>query len=78
MKIECVKTHHERCHLDTPFGFSQWYYNQRNVLIIEVITDTGVSGWGACYGPAEIIQSAVEHFYSNRIIGLDALSTDMI
>ncbi|MGJ8679473.1 mandelate racemase/muconate lactonizing enzyme family protein [Paraglaciecola sp.] len=78
MKIECIKTHHLRCHLDKPFGFSQWSYDQRNVLAIEVIADNGVSGWGECYGPADVIQAAVEKFYAPRIIGLDALSTDMI
>ncbi|MBU2881773.1 mandelate racemase/muconate lactonizing enzyme family protein [Psychrosphaera sp. B3R10] len=78
MKIECIKTHHVRCELKEPFGFSQWFYNQRNVLIIEVITDTGISGWGECYGPAEVIQGAVEKFYAPRILGFDALSTDMI
>ncbi|WP_158971845.1 mandelate racemase/muconate lactonizing enzyme family protein [Paraglaciecola sp. L3A3] len=78
MKIECIKTHHLRCHLDKPFGFSQWSYDQRNVLAIEVIADNGVSGWGECYGPADVIQAAVEKFYAPRILGLDALSTDMI
>ncbi|MBU3005295.1 mandelate racemase/muconate lactonizing enzyme family protein [Paraglaciecola arctica] len=78
MKIECIRTHHLRCHLDKPFGFSQWSYDQRNVLAVEIIADNGVSGWGECYGPADVIQAAVEKFYAPRILGLDALSTDMI
>lgn len=78
MKIECIRTHHLRCHLKRPFGFSQWSYDQRNVLIIEVISDAGVSGWGECYGPADVIQSAVENYYAPRILGLDATSTDLI
>ncbi|WP_077341833.1 mandelate racemase/muconate lactonizing enzyme family protein [Pseudocolwellia agarivorans] len=78
MKIECIKTHHLRCELDQPFGFSQWSYAQRNVLVIEIITDTGVSGWGECYGPADVTQAAVEKFFAPRIIGMPALSTDVI
>ncbi|WP_440877341.1 mandelate racemase/muconate lactonizing enzyme family protein [Thalassotalea sp. PLHSN55] len=78
MKIECIKTHHLRCHLEQPFGFSQWAYNQRNVLVIEVITDQGISGWGECYGPADVIQAAVEKFYAPRILSMNALSTDAI
>ncbi|AWB65043.1 mandelate racemase/muconate lactonizing enzyme family protein [Saccharobesus litoralis] len=78
MKIECIRTHHLRCHLEQPFGFSQWYYDQRNVLVIEVITDEGVSGWGECYGPADVIQGAVEKFYAPRIIGMDPICTDAI
>ena len=78
MKIECIKTYHLRCHLEQPFGFSQWFYNQRNVLVIEIITDNGISGWGECYGPADVIQAAVEKFYAPRIIGHEALSTDAL
>lgn len=78
MNIECIRTHHLRCHLDKPFGFSQWSYDQRNVLAVEIIADNGVSGWGECYGPADVIQAAVEKFYAPRILGLDALSTEMI
>lgn len=78
MRIACIKTHHVRCHLDKPFGFSQWFYDQRNVLIIEVISDTGISGWGECYGPADVIQAAAEKFYAPKLLGMDALSTDAI
>ncbi|WP_068546849.1 mandelate racemase/muconate lactonizing enzyme family protein [Thalassotalea crassostreae] len=78
MKIECIRSHHLRCKLDKPFGFSQWSYAERNVLVIEIITDTGLSGWGECYGPADVTQSAVSNFYAPKIIGKDALATDAI
>jgi len=78
MKIECIRTHHLHCKLDKSFGFSQWSYDQRNVLVIEIITDTGLSGWGECYGPAEVIQSAVSHFYAPGIVGMDVISSDVI
>ncbi|TKB43675.1 mandelate racemase/muconate lactonizing enzyme family protein [Thalassotalea mangrovi] len=78
MKIKCIKTHHVRCELQQPFGFSQWSYNQRNVLLVEVIADNGVSGWGECYGPADVIQAAVEKFYAPRIINMDALAIDAV
>lgn len=78
MKIKCIRTHHLRCQLDQPFGFSQWSYDQRNVLVIEVITESGLSGWGECYGPAGVIQAAAEKFYAPRLIGMDALATDVI
>jgi len=78
MKIECIRTHHIRCELKKPFGFSQWCYSQRNVLLIEVIADDGTSGWGECYGPADVIQAAAEKFYAPRIIGMDAQSTEAI
>ncbi|MDO7085184.1 mandelate racemase/muconate lactonizing enzyme family protein [Pseudocolwellia sp. AS88] len=78
MKIECIRTHHIRCELKEAFGFSQWFYNQRNVLLIEVIADDGTSGWGECYGPADVTQAAVEKFYAPRIMGMDAQSIEAI
>lgn len=78
MKIQCIRTHHIRCDLKEPFGFSQWSYNQRNVLLIEVIADDGTSGWGECYGPADVTQAAVEKFYAPRLMGMDAQSTEAI
>jgi len=64
--------------LDEPFGFSQWSYDQRNVLLVEVIADGGECGWGECYGPAEVIQAAVASFYAPRLIGADPLATDVV
>jgi D-galactarolactone cycloisomerase len=78
MKIECVRTHHIRCELKKPFGFSQWSYDQRNVLLVEVIDEDGRSGWGECYGPADVIQGAVEKFYAPRVLGMQAHSIDHI
>jgi len=78
MKISCIKTHHVRCELQQPFGFSQWSYDQRNVLLVEVITDSGLSGWGECYGPADIIQTAIEKCYGPKIIGIDPIATEKI
>ena len=78
MKIECIRTHHLRDHLDTPFGFSQWYYGTRNTLWVEIIADDGTTGWGECYGPAEVYQTAINSFYAPRLLGSNALQTDVL
>lgn len=78
MKIESIKTYHLRSYLQKPFGFSQWTYDQRNVLIVEVKTDSGLSGWGECYGPAELIQTAIEKFYAPKILGLNPLHNEVV
>lgn len=64
--------------LSEAFSFSQWTYDQRNVLVVELVTDTGISGWGECYGPAEVLQAAVASFYADKILGEDALATEVI
>ncbi len=76
--IKAIRTYHLRCRLDKPFGFSQWSYDQRNALLVEIVADSGMCGWGECYGPAEVIQAAVTAFYAPRIIGLDPLATDAL
>lgn len=78
MNIECIRSHHLRCQLEKPFGFSQWSYAQRNVLVIEIVTDTGLSGWGECYGPADVIQGAVDKFYAPRILGMNPIASDVV
>lgn len=78
MNIKSINTYHIRCKLEKPFGFSQWSYDQRNVLLVEITTDTGVSGWGECYGPADVIQGAIEHFYAPKILGMKALHNEQI
>lgn len=78
MKIKSIRTHHVQCQLDNPFGFSQWFYNQRNVLIVEVISENGITGWGECYGPAAVIEAAIEKFYAPKILGMDIMSTEAI
>jgi D-galactarolactone cycloisomerase len=78
MKIDRIRTHHLRDKLDEPFGFSQWFYDTRNALWVEVVAEDGTSGWGECYGPSEVYQSAVTSFYAPRLIGQNAMATDVL
>ncbi len=78
MRIECVRTHHLRDELDEPFGFSQWSYAARNTLLVEVVSDEGATGWGECYGPAEVHQAAIASFYGPRLLGQDPLLIDRL
>ncbi|TWU42350.1 mandelate racemase/muconate lactonizing enzyme family protein [Novipirellula artificiosorum] len=78
MKIKCIRTHHLRDHLETPFGFSQWFYDTRNTLWVEIVAEDGTTGWGECYGPSEVYQAAITSFYAPRLMGQDALATDVL
>ena len=78
MKIDCIRTHHLRDELNEPFGFSQWFYSTRNTLWVEIIAEDGTTGWGECYGPAEIHQAAVTSFYAPRLLGHDPLAVDRL
>jgi D-galactarolactone cycloisomerase len=74
--IECIRTYRLLHKLQEPFGFSQWYYDTRSALLIEIVDDSGAIGWGECYGPAEVTQSAVNSFYAPLLIGWDPLQNE--
>ena len=76
MTIKTIRTFLLEHHLEEPFGFSQWYYARRNALVVEIVTDTGVSGWGECYGPAAVTQAAIGTVYAPLLLGWDALHNE--
>ncbi len=44
--------------------------------MIEIIDDSGAVGWGECYGPPEVTQTAVDSFYAPLLIGWDPLRNE--
>ncbi len=78
MKIERINTYHLRSPLDVPFGFSQFYYSSRENLLVEVVTEDGISGWGECYGPVVPTQAAIEKHIAPLVIGENGLDHELI
>lgn len=74
--IVSIKTYRLQHKLDEPFGFSQWHYDVRNGLLVEVIDSSGKSGWGECYGPATVTQNAIDTVYAPLLIGWDPLRNE--
>ncbi len=74
--ITCIRTYRLSQKLEEPFGFSQWHYDIRNALLIELVDDSGAIGWGECYGPAEVTQAAVNSYYAPLLIGWDPLRNE--
>ena len=78
MRISCVRTYMLTCPLEEPFNFSQWQYSAREALLVRITSDDGVDGWGECYGPAAPTQAAISTFYAPRLLGMNALQTDVV
>ncbi|QDS98500.1 mandelate racemase/muconate lactonizing enzyme family protein [Adhaeretor mobilis] len=74
--IQSIKTYRLQHELEESFGFSQWHYRTRSALLVEIVDDSGLSGWGECYGPAEVTQSAIASFYAPLLIGWNPLSNE--
>ncbi len=77
MKITEIHTHVLEAPLSQPFAYSRAWYSTRTAMIIEIVTDEGLVGWGEAYGPARINAAVVEHFRS-FLIGQDPLRTEWI
>jgi len=74
--IEAIRTYRLQHQLEESFGFSQWHYDTRSALLVEIVDDSGIHGWGECYGPSEVIQTAVHSFYAPLLKGLNPLHNE--
>ena len=73
MKISDIECFPLRANLDRAIGFSQWYYHEKNNLLIKVTCEDGTVGWGECYGPNLAIAAAIEHHFKPNLVGCKAL-----
>ncbi|MBS7809648.1 mandelate racemase/muconate lactonizing enzyme family protein [Roseococcus pinisoli] len=77
MKIARVSTHVLEARLAEPFAYSRAWYDTRMAMIVEIETDTGLVGWGECYGPARMTAAVVRNV-APWLIGEDPLRTEVI
>ena len=80
MKITNIYVHILSSPLEIPFAFSQGWVGARSATLIEVITDTGLTGWGEafCQGleTPQIAAAAIESCFAPMLIGLNPLSAE--
>jgi D-galactarolactone cycloisomerase len=79
MKITEVIAHQLLVNVDEPFTSSRgWYYKTKGALVVEIRTDTGLVGWGDCYGPAAINRSIIENVLKVGLIGRDPFDVEVL
>jgi D-galactarolactone cycloisomerase len=82
MKITDIKTHVLSTPLDEPFSFSMGWVTRRSTMIVEVLTDEGITGWGEslCHGlqPPEIARTIVEVALKPIVVGQDPWNVDVL
>lgn len=79
MKITEVIAHQLHVNVDEPFTSSRgWYYKSKGALVVEIRTDTGLVGWGDCYGPAAINRSIIENVLKVGLIGRDPFDVEVL
>jgi D-galactarolactone cycloisomerase len=82
MKIVDLVAHVLSTPLEEPFAFSQGWVGQRSAVVVEVLTDEGVTGWGEslCHGlqPPEVAASFVEFCYKPMLLGRDPFDAEVL
>ncbi len=79
MKITDVACHVLQSKVDRPFTSARgWLYTTRSSCIVEISTDEGVTGWGECYGPAQVNRTIIETQYRQRLIGRDPFDVEVM
>ncbi len=82
MKIIEIKTHVLSTPLDEPFAFAMGWVKQRGTMIVELITDEGITGWGEalCHGlqPPEIADTIVQVALKPIVLGQDPFDVDVL
>ena len=63
--------------LETPFYFSQFGFDKRQLCLVKVTAEDGRYGWGEGYGPAPVIRAGVD-FLAPLVIGEDPLRVEAI
>jgi len=62
VKIRDVKTYQLEAALAEPFAYSQAWYERRGALLIEIVGEDGLSGWGEAFGPPFLTAPIVEFY----------------
>ena len=82
MIITDIKTYVLSTPLEEPFAFSMGWVTRRSTMIVELITDEGVTGWGEslCHGlqPPEIAKTIVDVALKPLLIGQDPADVDVL
>lgn len=82
MKITGVRIHILKSQLEQPFAFSQGWVRQRSATLVEITTDTGLTGWGEAFAqglePPEIAAAAIDHALRPLIMGANPLDIEVL
>jgi D-galactarolactone cycloisomerase len=79
MKIKEVKTYIVSQKLgEKSFCYSQAWYNTRTIMLLELITEDGISGFGESFGNAFINKAIIENVYAPKLIGVNIFDSGKV
>ncbi len=79
MRIERIRLHVVRQELGSKrFCYSQAWYDARTMLLLEMTTDTGITGWGEAFGNPYVNHAILEQVYIPMILGKNPLDRGVL
>jgi D-galactarolactone cycloisomerase len=80
LKILDIKTFILKSPLEEPFSSASMYFDHRSSLLVKVITDEGIIGWGEAgqFGPPELPKVVIDEVLKPLLIGENPLNTEKI
>jgi D-galactarolactone cycloisomerase len=77
MKIAEIRTYRLESQLERPFAYSRGWVDRRSAVLVEILTDTGLVGWGEAFGPGHMAVGAL-NLLRPQLVGADPLQTEKI
>ncbi len=78
MKIKKIISHYLEAELKEAFCFSQACYDKRTACLVEIETDSGIVGWGECYGPHKLLKAVIDTALTPLLIREEADNIERI
>ena len=82
MKIAGIRIHVLKSALAQPFAFSQGWVRQRSATLVEVVTDSGLVGWGEAFAqglePPEIAATVIDKALRPLVEGANPLDVEVL
>jgi len=76
-RVKSITAYELEAELAQPFAYSQAWYSKRTAMLVEIVTEGGISGWGEAFGPAHVTAAVVRHL-TPLLVGKDALHSDAL
>jgi D-galactarolactone cycloisomerase len=76
-RIADIRAHVLEASISQPFAWSFSSTALRSACLVEMICEDGMTGWGECFGPAQL-NAAVLDAFRPHLIGADALASEQI
>ncbi len=75
MKITEIRGYHLRCTLAEPIGNAVTFFDKKEALLVEVVTDAGVAGWGEAWSSPITAAAYIRQRLAPLVLGQDPTAT---